>query len=90
MNATLYLPQQQPQSVSPDGLTLPNPTTGLVGVPAVVPELIGCAPELVDVLASGPGYVAYSVFDCEGEVNPAAMEAVAQLSGVSFDLDTIL
>lgn len=87
MNATLYLPQQPPQSVSSEGMAMPNPATGLVGVPAAVPALLGCAPALVDVLASGPTYVAYSIFDSEGEVNPAAMEAVGELSGVSFDID---
>ena len=87
MDATLYLPQQPPQPVSTEGLTMPNPTTGLVGVPASVPELLGCAANLVDVLASGLGYVAYSIFDCEDDMNPAAMEAVAQISGVSFAFD---
>ena len=56
-------------------------------MPNAVPTLLGCVSELVDVLACGPSYVAYSIFDCEGEVNPAAMEAVAKASGVSFDLD---
>ena len=87
MNATIYLPQQPPQAVSIEGLIVPNPTTGLVGVPASVPVLLGCMPELVDVLAAGPGYVAYSIFDSEGEVNPVAMEAVEAVSGVSFDLE---
>ncbi|MBU6122274.1 hypothetical protein [Hymenobacter siberiensis] len=40
---------------------------------------------LVDVLASGPDYVAFSIFDFEGEVNLAAMEAVAEISGHDFD-----
>ena len=87
MNATLYLPHHSPQAVSTEGLIMPNPATGLVGVPAAVPSLLGCVPELVDVLASGPNYVAYSIFDSEDEVNPAAMEAVGELSGVSFDID---
>ena len=87
MNATLYLPHLPPQAVSTEGLVLPNPVTGLVGVPAAVPPLLGCVPELVDMLASGPNYVAYSIFDCEGEVNQVAMEAVAAVSGVSFESD---
>ena len=87
MNVTLYLPHQPPQAVSTEGLMMPNPATGLVGVPVAVPTLLGCAPELVDVLACGPTYVAYSVFDCEDDFNPEATEAVAKVSGVSFDLD---
>ena len=93
MNATLYLPQQPPSIVSAQGLCIPNATTGFVRIPAQVPALLGCALELVDVLASGPDYVAYSIFDCEGDINPAAMAAVAEVSGVSFDLsdeDTLL
>ncbi|GGF28841.1 hypothetical protein [Hymenobacter cavernae] len=52
-----------------------------------IAALLGCATGMVDVLASGQGYTAYSVFDCEGEVNPKAMKAVTALSGVAFDLD---
>lgn len=87
MPAILYLPQQPPQIVPDDGLNMPNPATGLVGVPTQVPALLGCAPGLVDVLASGPGYVVYSVFDYEGPVNHAAMAAVAQVAGVAFDAE---
>ena len=87
MTATLYLPQQSPQTVSAEGLVLPDPATRLARVSAEVPILLGCAPELVDILTTGPSFVAYSIYDSEGEVNPAAMEAVAQVSGVSFDLE---
>ena len=87
MNATLYLPHQPPQLVAVEGLCMPDPTTGFARVPDQVPGLLGCAPGLVDVLASGPEYVAYSVFDCEGEANPAAMAAVAAVSGVVFDVE---
>ena len=87
MKAIVYLPQQPPQVVSVDGLCMPDPETGFARVPEQVPGLLGCAPELVDVLASGPEYVAYSVFDSEGEANPAAMAAVAAVSGVAFDLE---
>lgn len=87
MNATLYLPQQPPQTVSVRGLSLPDVGTGFARVPEQVSAMLGCAPELVDVLASGDEYVAYSVFDCEGPVNEAGMAAVAELSGVAFDAD---
>ena len=66
---------------------MPDPATGFAQVPDQVPGLLGCAPGLVDVLASGPDYVAYSVFDSEGEANPAAMAAVAAVSGVAFDAE---
>lgn len=88
MNATLYLPQQPPQVVSSEGLVMPDLATGFVRVPDAVPTLLGCAPGLVDVLACGPRYVAYSVFDYEGgAVNSAGMQAVAEVSGASFDSD---
>jgi hypothetical protein len=87
MNATLYQPQRPPQSVSIDGLATPDQAGKYVPVLEQVSVLLNCAPELVDVLASGPGYVAYSVFDSEGEVNREAMAAVAAVSGVSFDLE---
>ena len=93
MDATLYLPQQPPRAVPVEGLSMPDPNTGLARVPEQVPGLLGCVRELVDVLACGPHYVAYSVFDCEGETNRAAMDAVASVSGVAFDLedgDTVL
>lgn len=87
MIATLYLPQQSPQAVSTEGLSLPDPTTGFAGVPDQAPALMGCAHELVDVLACGPHYVAYSVFDDEGPVNQVAMAAVTEVSGIVFDTE---
>jgi len=53
---------------------------------------IECIPGLVDVLVSSPDYVAYSIFDCEGLANDAAMAALTQLTGVKFgdDEDEIL
>ena len=84
MQAVLYAPQQAPQTVAVDGIALPDLVTGLVQVPKQVPGLLGCAPMLVDVLASAPDYIAYSVFDHDGQVNHAAMEALAKLTGVSF------
>lgn len=85
MTATLYVPKQQPLQVSTEGLSLPDPATGFASVPEQVPMLMGCAPGLVDVLASGPDYVAYSVFDSEEGRNEAAMVALAEVSGVKFD-----
>jgi hypothetical protein len=87
MNATLYLPHQLPQAVPAEGLVIPDPATGFVKVPEQVSVLMSCAPILVDVLATGPGYVAYSIFDCDGPVNLPAMTAVAKVSGIVFDPD---
>ena len=87
MNATLYLPQQPPLEVPVEGLCMPDSVTGFARVPEQVPALLGCAPELVDVLACGPEYVAYSVFGCEGDANLAAMAAVAAISGFAFDVE---
>ena len=85
MRAILFLPSQLERSVQATGFTMPDPVTGLVRVPPQAAELLECAHSLVDVLASGPEYVVYSIFDFEGEPNTAAMAAVAKLSGHDFD-----
>ncbi|RAK62409.1 hypothetical protein DLM85_23690 [Hymenobacter edaphi] len=41
----------------------------------------------MDVQANGPGYMVYTVFDCEGEINPAAMKAVGELVGLTFNIE---
>ena len=87
MQAVLYTPQQTPQTVPIDGMTLPDPETRLVQVPEQVHVILNCAPALVDVLSSAPNYIAYAVFDHEGQVNHAAMKALAKLTGVSFGED---
>lgn len=87
MQATLYLPQQPPQVVPVDDFRKLDLTTRFTAVPQEVSVIMNCAPELVDVLASGSNYVAYSIFDYEGPVNHAAMTAVAQVSGVTFDAE---
>jgi hypothetical protein len=92
MYATLYVPQQSPQPISVEGLALPDPLSGLASIPERVPILLECTPGLVDVLVSNPRYVAYSIFDYEGEANCAAMAALTELTGVKFgdDEDEIL
>ena len=50
-----------------------------------VAEQMGCAVNLIDVQASGPNYVAYTVFDYEGPINLLGMAEVARLSGVPLD-----
>ena len=42
---------------------------------------------MVDVLDSGPNYVAYSIFDSEEECNQAATVALAVASGHSYDAE---
>lgn len=56
-------------------------------MPEQVPALLNCSRELVDVLAAGKDYVAYSVFDCEEGINPAAMQVLANLTGLPFDIE---
>jgi hypothetical protein len=85
MNATLYHPKNGPIEVPIEGLYLPDATTGFVPHSDKAALLLDCSPHLVDVLACGPGFVAYSIFNAEGEVNLAAMAAVADISGISFD-----
>lgn len=85
MIATLYIPQHPPQKVPAEDFVLPSATTGFAQVPAAVAELLGCMPGLVDVLASDKAYVAYSIFDAEGEENRLAMQVLMELNTASFD-----
>lgn len=87
MRATLYLPNQLPQPVVVEGIIIHSLASEFAHVPEQVAVLLGCVPNMVDVLASGLGYVAYSVFDSEDEVNLEAMSAITKVLGVSFDLD---
>ncbi|MBX0291706.1 hypothetical protein K3G63_14745 [Hymenobacter sp. HSC-4F20] len=80
MNATLYVPNHCPVKLSASGFVLPD-ANGYAKVSHQVASELGCVPGLVDVLVSGSGYVAYSVFDCEVEVNVTAM-SVLQSMGV--------
>jgi hypothetical protein len=63
LTVTLYLTGRSPVIV--DKLKSPEIVNGFANVPDQVPTLLGCLPGLVDVLAIGPGYVVYSVFDSE-------------------------
>ena len=81
--ALLYVPGRGPMAVSEDGLAEPADGRGVLT--SRVSELLDCAPQLVDVLAIGTGYVVWSVFDSEEAVNPEAMAAVAELAGVGFN-----
>lgn len=80
MTALLYLPQQPPQAIPAEVLRLPDSILEQVSL------LFGCVPSMVDVLASGPDYTVYSVFDYEGGgVNLEAMRAVSKVTGTFFD-----
>lgn len=87
MHALLYQPGHPPQAVSPTGFVLPDETTGFVNEAGKAATLLDCAPGLVDVLASGRDYVAFSIFDHEGEPNLEAMRALSNLTGTTFDVD---
>jgi hypothetical protein len=86
MQAILYIPNQPPQPVSTIGLSLPLPT-GYASVSDEVVHLLGCTRGLVDVLDSGPDYVAFSIFDYEGENNLLAMNALSAISSHHYDVE---
>jgi hypothetical protein len=88
MLATLYIPGHSPQVVPVDGLRLPDATTGYAYVTEREAELLGCARGLVDVMDCSPDYVAYTIFDYEGDdVNLAATQALSRVSTHDFDLN---
>lgn len=85
MRALLYQPGQPPEPISADGFGLPDETTGFVSKTSGAAAVLDCPPGLVDVLASGRDYVAFSVFDHEGEPNLEAMRVLSALTGTAFD-----
>jgi hypothetical protein len=85
MKVTLYEPGLQPADILADGFVVQAEDGRIKQDAARAAELLGCAPGMADVLACGSGYLVYSVFDYEGEVNPAAMAVVAELSGMELD-----
>ena len=85
MYATLYLPDQAPKPFPVGGFGLPdNRGKGASGAREAALAL-ECAPRLVDVLANGTDYTAFSVFDHEGSPNLEAMRVLSELTGVSFN-----
>jgi hypothetical protein len=84
MTATLYQPNQPALIVPIDGLTLPN-SNGYAVVTERIAKLLDCSINGVDILASSDDYVAYSIFDNEGETNLPAMITLSILTGYSFD-----
>lgn len=87
MRFTLYLPEQEPQRVFPAKPYSADLLTGVVAENGPVTKLLGCPASLVDVLANGPTYVVFTIFDHEGKANPEAMRAVSNLTGMRFSID---
>ncbi|ALW86347.1 hypothetical protein AUC43_15390 [Hymenobacter sedentarius] len=88
MTISLYKPTEEPLLLTPTQFSADIHCNGQLPVDRVA-ELLGCAKLLVDVLASGPDYVMYSVFDCEGEINPIAMEVFEALTGEPCEDDPL-
>jgi hypothetical protein len=86
VTVTLYLPGQQPTTESAEGFSALR-TIPFAEVPLQVAVLLGCVPNLVDVLANGEGYVVYTVFDSEEPANLGATQAAAELTGIEFDIE---
>jgi len=82
MTVTLYQPGQQPQVVGAGGFIIHPESGEIVQNAARAAELLGCVIGSVDVLACGSGYLIYSVFDYEGDVNADAMTAFSKITGV--------
>lgn len=87
MIVTLYLPGAPARGIVPDGFELPDASTGFARVNSRVAEELGCNPSLIDVQASGPGFVAYTIADYEGEPNVLGMAALAEVTGFTYSLD---
>jgi hypothetical protein len=87
MRALLYQPSQLPKPVSVHGFTLSEEMMVMVSGASNAATVLDCAPGLVDVLACGPSYIVYSVFDHEGETNLEAMRVLSELTGATFDLE---
>ena len=80
MTVTLYTPGESPRLLTPEGFSLPDADSGLAHISSRIAEELGCTINLVDVLDSGPGYCAYSIFDSEAEVNNEARLSLKAVS----------
>lgn len=82
MKAALFLPNYSPRSVELAEPRLPDPVADPVRITDQVAALLGCPQDMVDVLASGTGYTAYSIFDYdEGDTNLEAMRLLTNKWG---------
>lgn len=82
MTVVLYRPDQHPLTVESAGFITHSKSGEIVQDTARAAELLDCDPGLVDVLACGSGYLIYSVFDYEGEVNEGATAVFSEITGI--------
>ena len=85
MPATLYVPGQPPLRLPTGQFLLLDSASDHSDDTQKAALALDCVPQLVDVLATGPDYIAFSVFDHQGATNPAAMRELSALTGVAFD-----
>lgn len=86
MNVTLYQTDTQPQSLLATGFILDAKSGWIVQNQGQAAKFLGCVPSLVDVMASGQGYLIYSIFDYDGAANFSAMAAFTALTGIALDV----
>lgn len=86
MNVTLYQENIQPQSLLATGFILDTKSGLIIQNQNQAAEFLGCMPGLVDVLASGQGYLIYSIFDHNGAANYSAMAAFTALTGIAINV----
>ena len=84
-DATLYTTQGKSETVPLNRLGLHFEFREYANSIDHIAVILDCSPSLVDILATGDVYVAFSIFDYEGAVNIEAMRALAQLTGYRFD-----
>jgi hypothetical protein len=87
MTITLYRPGLAPEPITEVEFLGIEASTQVIQNTSLAARLLGCSPALVDVLANGTGYLIYSVFDYEGDVNTAAMIAFTELTGIGVNAD---
>lgn len=85
MTVTLYRPDKTPETASEAGFHLNEVSGQVIQNTGLAAVLLECAPSLVDVMANGKGYLIYSIFDYEGQANPAAMAVFTELTGVGLN-----
>lgn len=73
MVAVLYKSGEVPKVLGNEEFTLPNQETGFAKVSEPVALALGCTISAVDILDCGPDFVAYSIFDYEGDPSENGM-----------------
>lgn len=87
MITTLYVPAKQPLALLTDQCAASVEAGRITPQFEHIAKLLKCPISFVDVLATGHGYALYSIFDCEGPVNPAAMQAFTELTSVQLNAE---